>query len=189
MRGERVCQGQRRPSAASVTLPGSGTQVPARTALREWGEAGRPHSEGPVQGRAASATPHVEADQPRAARCSPRPAAPGCHVGGNVDDRHEGLRVAARRHRVLHRDGKPGARVRGANRRAVPGPVPARHRIVQPRRTGRAQSARRQRRRCGKGVAGAQRRRRRVGRTRCTRHRLQRRRPWDRLQRAEPARH
>ena len=117
----------------TVTLPGSSTQVPALTALREWVKLAVRTPKGPSKRSGVAQPPHVAAGQP-----GPH----ALHAGGlrrlprrrQVDDQHQGLRLAAGRRPSSSPRRRRPATVRRADRRAVPEPLPARHRLLQPRR-------------------------------------------------------
>ena len=133
----------------TVTLPGSTTQVPALTALREWVKLAVRTPKGPFKSRGlANRLTAKQISQGRTlfaqAGCS------GCHVGGkwtistkDFTSPPAGLEIFT--------ETTPPATFGAPDRRSVPEPVPARHRLVQPRRQGRAQPARRQRRRGREG--------------------------------------
>ena len=118
----------------TVTLPGSNTAVPALTALREWVRFAVRTPRAPFTRRGVGNRALGEADQARAARCSLRPAAPPATwaASGRSAPRTSPRRPPATRSSPRRRPGD----VRRTDRGPVPEPLPARHRLVQPRRAG-----------------------------------------------------
>ena len=103
VRHQRLRQAERRPPAVTVTLPGSTTPVPALDALREWVRFAVRTPKAPFTTSRLPGAACRPRRSRRAARCSPSRLRE-LPRRRQVDDQHQGLRLAAGRARGLHRD-------------------------------------------------------------------------------------
>ena len=134
VRGERVREGERRPSAAHGHAAGQQHRGAGADRAARVGEAAR-CARRRARSRAAGVGNRLSLE-------AGQPGPHAVHAGRlhrlprrrQVDDQHQGLHLAAGRRPRSSPRRRRRADVRRADRRAVPEPLPARHRLVQPRR-------------------------------------------------------
>ncbi len=143
----------------TVTLPGSTTQVPANTALREWVRLAVRTPNAPLT-KPKVKTGRTQATINKGRTLFIQAGCAGCHGGTNwtISSRNFTPPPAGA---TIFTERTPAQVLRQPGRQPVPERLPAEHRLVQPRRGRRAQPDRRQRRRGREGERGVQRRRRR----------------------------